>query len=204
MKKALKWLDVNFEPLIVTIIFFAMLTLVSTQVVLRFIFESGFAWGEELSRYMYVWLVFCCLSYVVRNNKQISVAFARNMINPKAQKVIVLIVDIIFFAFIIILLRSSIGIVMTTAKFGDKGMTLPVTLNVMYVAGIVGYSLMLIRFIQVFIWKIKRFKCSFELFLNEGGLYSNVEKTFHMPKDMSQDLIDLQNPDVVEEERRIK
>lgn len=43
MKKTLKWLDINFEPLLIMVIFIAMTCLICLQVILRFFMGSGFA-----------------------------------------------------------------------------------------------------------------------------------------------------------------
>ena len=58
MKKFLRWLDINFEPLCMTVMFYLMSGLMVLQVILRFAFHTGFAWGEEVSRFIFVWLVF--------------------------------------------------------------------------------------------------------------------------------------------------
>lgn len=184
MRRLLKWLDVNFEPLTVTLIFFVMFALVTAQVIIRFIFKSGFSWGEEASRYLFVWLVFSGLSFAVRNNKHICTNFLRAMLDIHLQKAVMIIVDLLFLLFLGIIFKSSIDIVQTTAKFGDKGLTLPVSLNVLYSAALFGTSIMIIRGIQTLCWKIKRFKQPFELFSNEGGLQSGAEEIFFMPENL--------------------
>lgn len=201
MKKALKWLDVNFEPLIVVSIFITMSTLVTLQVILRFFFKSGFAWGEELSRYMFVWLVFSGLSYAVRNNRQISVNYLRNILSERGQKIIMLIVDLLFLFFILVIFRWTIAIVLTTAKYGDKAVSLPISQNYMFFAAVSGTTLMIVRTLQTFIWKIRRFKKSLTLFSNVRGLYSGVSTIFFMPKEYRAELEDLIDDDVLKEER---
>ena len=48
MKKTLRWLDVNFEAILMVLFFSLMILLVTVQVVLRFIFKTGFSWGWQL------------------------------------------------------------------------------------------------------------------------------------------------------------
>lgn len=43
MKKLLRWLDINFEPLCMTVTFYLMSGLMVLQVILRFAFHTGFA-----------------------------------------------------------------------------------------------------------------------------------------------------------------
>ncbi|MFR3751141.1 MAG: hypothetical protein ACLTW9_00040 [Enterocloster sp.] len=42
MKKTLRWLDVNFEAILMVLFFSLMILLVTVQVVLRFIFKQDF------------------------------------------------------------------------------------------------------------------------------------------------------------------
>ena len=53
MKKTLRWLDVNFEAILMVLFFSLMILLVTVQVVLRFIFKTGFSWGEEVARLLF-------------------------------------------------------------------------------------------------------------------------------------------------------
>lgn len=68
MKKFLRWLDINFEPLCMTVMFYLMSGLMVLQVILRFAFHTGFAWGEEVSRFIFVWLVFLSLDLLKQGN----------------------------------------------------------------------------------------------------------------------------------------
>ncbi len=75
MKKVLKWLDVNFEPLLIAVLFTALILLITIQVILRLSPLAGFSWGEEISRFMFVWLMYFSFSYATRNNRHIRVSF---------------------------------------------------------------------------------------------------------------------------------
>ena len=78
MKKFLRWLDINFEPLCMTVMFYLMSGLMVLQVILRFAFHTGFAWGEEVSRFIFVWLVFLSIPYAVRNARHIALTLFEN------------------------------------------------------------------------------------------------------------------------------
>ena len=58
MKRTLRWLDVNFEAILMVVFFSLMILLVTLQVVLRFVFKTGFSWGEEVARLLFVWMAF--------------------------------------------------------------------------------------------------------------------------------------------------
>ena len=58
MKKLIRWLDVNFEAVLMVVFFAMMIILVTVQVILRFVFKTGFSWGEEVARILFVWMSF--------------------------------------------------------------------------------------------------------------------------------------------------
>ena len=144
MKKTLKWLDINFEPLLIMVIFIAMTCLICLQVILRFFMGSGFAWGEEFATFMFVWLCFLGISYAFRNNRQISVDFLRNMLSEKPRKALVLLIDVSMLVLMGLFLYGAVQNVMTAAKYNDMAASVQVSLNVCYTAAVVGYFLSMI------------------------------------------------------------
>lgn len=172
--KLLKWLDRNFEPFFMSLTFFMTCGLIFLQVVLRFLFHSGFAWGEEISRFLFVWSVFLSVPYITKNNKHVSVAALRDIMPDKAKKIIAILVDasVVFFA--IVLLKSSITNVQYTFLYNDRATAIDISMNWLFMAPVVGYALMLLRSVQTLIWKVVRFNSSFDLFINSSGMYSEA------------------------------
>lgn len=76
MKKTLRWLDVNFEAILMVLFFSLMILLVTVQVVLRFIFKTGFSWGEEVARLLFVWMSFSSFGYLTREAAMCGWAFS--------------------------------------------------------------------------------------------------------------------------------
>lgn len=170
--RVLRWLDKNFEPLLMAITFFLVCGLIFVQVVLRFIFNTGFSWGEEIARYLFVWSVFVSVPYISRNNKHVGVSFLRDMLPDKLKKMVAIITDILAIVLIVVMLKYSWSNVQLTNLYQDRATSVDISMNWLYMAPVVGFALMLIRTIQTLVWKIRRFNCSFDLFINPGGVYS--------------------------------
>lgn len=170
--KAIRWLDRNFEPFFMALTFFMTCGLIFLQVVLRFLFHSGFAWGEEIARFFFVWSVFLSVPYITKNNKHVAVSTLRDLMPDKVKKVIAILVDasVVFFA--VVLLMSSIKNVQYTALYNDRATAVDISMNWLFMAPVVGYALMLIRAVQTLVRKVVRFNASFELFINASGMYS--------------------------------
>ncbi|GIO20265.1 hypothetical protein J18TS1_33650 [Oceanobacillus oncorhynchi subsp. incaldanensis] len=169
MKKVLPWLDKNFEPIIITFLFYMIVAIVTTQVILRFGFSSGFSWAEELSRFLFIWLMYFAFSYATRNNMHIKVSFVLDKLNEKFQKILLIVVDFLFIVFSLILFLASIRICQSIIAFGDKAVTMDISMNIVYGAGVVGFLLMIIRLLQQIIWKFINFKRPMEIFETYKG-----------------------------------
>lgn len=172
MKKALSWLDKNFEPILMAVLFYLMTILVSGQVVLRFVFNSGFSWGEEVSRFIFVWLMYFSISYATRNHRHINVTFVIKKLNEKAQKIMMIIVDFLFLVFSVAMFVSTIKICQSVIEYNDRAVTVDVSMNAIYGAGLVGFILIVLRVFQGIIWKFRNFKEPIEYFENSDGKYT--------------------------------
>lgn len=183
MKRVIKFVDVNFEPTVMAVLFYAMTTLIAVQVVLRFFFQAGFSWAEEIARILFVWLMYFSFSYATRNHRHIGVGFVKGMFPEKIQKVILLLVDILFFFFTTAALIAAISIIEKTARYNDRAQSIDISMNVLYAAAFIGYGLMGLRLLQGFVWKSLHFKDSLEVYTDENGVYSGANEIFFYPKE---------------------
>lgn len=204
MKKALKWLDINFEPVMMAVMFFAMTTLITVQVILRFVFKSGFAWGEEVARFLFVWLVFMSIPYAARNNRHIGLDFIRELFPVIVRKIYMVLIDVAALVMFGMFFVNSISICQHAAQYGDMAQTLSASMNWMHAAAVVGYALVLIRELQCLVWKLTHFNCSYELFRNVNGRYSGSNDVFFMPADQKAHEESQMEPEAVEEEKARK
>jgi len=180
--KILRWLDINFEPILMAVLFYAITLLVTLQVILRFVFSSGFAWGEEVSRFMFVWLMYISISYATRNQRHIKVAFLVNKFPIEVRKKLMILTDVLFLTFCVIAFYGTVLVCRSTWEFQDMSVTVNVSLNIIFGAGILGFGLMVIRLIQSIAWKIKHFQSPLEVFENLTGVYTGADKICFLPK----------------------
>ena len=199
MKKFLRWLDINFEPLCMTVMFYLMSGLMVLQVILRFAFHTGCAWGEEVSRFIFVWLVFLSIPYAVRNARHISIDFIREFLPVPIKKAVMIIVDAVALIMFALFLKDSVLVVKHALYYGDTAQTLNANLSVVYSAAVIGYALMEIRMLQALIWKLRHLHSSYDLFQNTNGRYSGATKLFFMPAHTREEEEALMDSEVVKE-----
>ena len=169
-KKILRWLDVNFEPIVVLALIIVMVSLIALQVVLRFFFKIGINWIEEITRYFFVWLVVFSTSYGARNNRHIRFNFLLTLLSDKGKRIVMLVSDALFFVFSATMIYYSYKLCEIIAKYGDRAVAIDISLNILYLAGLFGFILCSTRLMQCLWWKIKHFKDDIEIF---ETLYSN-------------------------------
>lgn len=73
MKKLLKLIYVEGEQAVCFVMFLFMLVILFIQVILRFVFHASNMWSEELSRYLFIYIVFLASSYAVTQRKHIKI-----------------------------------------------------------------------------------------------------------------------------------
>jgi len=202
MKKALKWIDVNLEPIFMLGLSLAIILLICTQVILRFTIGAGFAWGEEFATFMFVWCCFIGIAYASRNNRHIGMNYMRMALPNLPKKILMILVDVGVIALLVILFQAAMENSMNVIKFNEKAVSMSITMNWLYGAAVTGYFLIIFRTAQSLLWKIRRFKASEDLFTNEEGIYSYVDQVFFMPVKYKEGFDAKRKPEVVEEAKK--
>ena len=182
MKKLIKWLDVNSEAVLMVVFFTMMIILITIQVLLRFVFKTGFSWGEEVARILFLWMSFSSFGYLTRNSRHVRVGFLVGKIKEDVQKKILFICDLLFLIFSVAGLKAVINLCIDAAKYHDKLIAIPWNYNVLYLAGVLGFFMMVMRNIQILIWKIRNWNSDLERFINYDGIYYDNNRVFCQPE----------------------
>lgn len=149
--KVLKKIWNNLEGSLCVISLVIMLIALTIQVFARFIFSTGTAWSEELSRYCLIWLIFISASYAAQTNSHIRVDMVINLY-PKAWRPWVeRLSDVIWMAFTIVLAIRGYAYVMGIFSQNQSGVALHIKLGWVYLSIPFGYTLMSIRLIENFV-----------------------------------------------------
>lgn len=178
MKKFIHWLDVNFEAFFGMIAFFAMLSIILMQIILRNLFGAGTPWGEEICRFCYVWVCYIGLGYATKNNIQIEIDAVRRNLPEKAQKVLIVFAEVVMLLLFLYLFRGTLDNAIRVYQKNARAESINISSNWMYVAGPVGYGLGIVRCLQTLVWKIRHFKCSMPVFFNPNGVLSGSLETY--------------------------
>lgn len=99
LKKVLKNLYLHTEEFISVVFITIALILLTLQVILRFVFNTSFGWIEELSRYLYIWVIYLASSAAVRHDATIRIDVAENIWPRPIRKGVVVFGKIIMLIF---------------------------------------------------------------------------------------------------------
>lgn len=108
MKELVKKIGVGLEKAMEYTIYIAlggMVILVFINAVLRYAFNSGFAPGEELARYCFVWTIFLGIIAAYQDNKHVGVDLVTSQLKGLPKKIVELI------GYVLIIIASGIMLV---------------------------------------------------------------------------------------------
>ena len=117
-------------------------------------------WTEELSRWLFVYIVFLGSSLALHKKEHIGIEIFVDMTPPNVRRVILALVDLLMMACCIIFVYYSLKSFPFAVK--QTPMTLPVHNGYLYIIVPVGFSLMFLRIAANFIKDICTFKLKSE------------------------------------------
>jgi C4-dicarboxylate transporter, DctQ subunit len=144
-----------FEEGFIALLFAAMTLVTFSQVVARYVFNSGAVWALELTVYLFAWMVLFGMSYGVKVHAHLGVdAFAKLFSGP-VQRILGLVVVAAGLVYGVILLIGSWQYVAKLFKIGIESEDLPIPQWVPMVILPLGMLLLMYRFaeIGVRIWR---------------------------------------------------
>ena len=116
--KIIRWLDENFERALIIIIFGFFTLVTIKEVGTRYFLNYSTDWAEEISRGLFIYMIYLAAAYSCRHRKHLNMGFLAVMLGKKAERIINLFSDALFLVLIYFVVSSGWGIVMD--DFGYK------------------------------------------------------------------------------------
>lgn len=101
----------DFESHVAAVLFFLLTILLTIQVISRYVFNYAFTWTEELANIVYVYIVYLGVSAAVTYRKHLSIDFFLEMSSFKVKRALLIISDVIFIIFCIVMMSPLMKIV---------------------------------------------------------------------------------------------
>ncbi len=136
----------NIELYCSTVLFIALTILLFVNVVARYVMQHSFAWIEEVSTIMFVWMIWFAISAAVTTRKHLRIDFVLEMVPFKVKKVMLIISNVIFFGFDIWFIYQMMGIIQRLGSSQTTMLRLPQ--QIVYSIIPIGLVLSMVRIVQ--------------------------------------------------------
>lgn len=164
--KGIKWLNTHFEEAFMVLLLAMMATVMTVQVILRYVMNHPLAWAEEFCRFCQVWSTFVSIGYCTQRRLMLQVDALVRILPKALQAVNEILIRICILAVYVFFLYQSIG--MVSQAFGSRqvspAMGLP--MYILYSITTVGFALGVFREIQDMFRYVRERKLEQE----EGGI----------------------------------
>ena len=144
-----------FEEGFIALLFAGMTLVTFSQVVARYVFNTGVVWALELTVYLFAWLVLFGMSYGVKVHAHLGVDAFAKLFSSRTQRVLGLLAVAAGLAYGAILLIGSWQYVSKLFKIGIESEDLPIPQWVPMAILPIGVTLLMFRLAQVG-WRIWR------------------------------------------------
>ena len=149
------------ETILLVALFLTMVSLFFLSIITREIggtFASKFAWIEEAVRLMNIFLVFFALGLALERGRHVGIDTVRNMMPDRVRRIILKLVDVTGLAFSIYVAFIGYGLVKFVLMTGQRSPTLDIPMGWIYMAPVIGFSLLGLRYALSLFGALDRFK----------------------------------------------
>lgn len=118
----------------------ALVVLVGSGILARYIFNYSLAWSDELAALGFVWLTLLGSVAALRRRTHMTIGFLPKLFSPSGQRALGVYVTVAILAFLGFMVAE--GIVLTAATLGDKSAVLRIPVGLSYLSLPVAGTLM--------------------------------------------------------------
>lgn len=144
----LKRIDRYFEEVFCVVLFSIMVILTFSQVLSRFVFNISLGWSEEISRFMFVWLVYLSAAMAAKHRRHIRVELIDQFLPRRFSKWAGLVSDILWITYALIVSYYGWNVSMMIMGHGQLSPAVQLPMGWIYMIIPFGYVLIAFRVAQ--------------------------------------------------------
>lgn len=148
------------EKILIVAVFLVMVFLFSFSVLVREFPSSianEFAWIEEAVKIMNLFLVFITLGLALERGKHVSISTLREKFTGNIGFCLVKAIDLVGLSFSLYLFYLGVKLTLFVAKTGQVSPTLDISMAIVYLAPVLGFLLLSLRYFLSLIGAIQRY-----------------------------------------------
>lgn len=140
---------------LLAILLAVIVLIVFSNVLSRYLLNASLAWSDEISRMMFIWLVFLGAIIAYINNEHLGLDIFINIFPKKITQVFILVADIVVFISLTVVLKGGIDMTVDSFESGWVSSAVPIQYGYIYLVVPISAALMLIECLLKFIKDIK-------------------------------------------------
>ena len=126
----------------------AMTLLTFVQVVLRYVFGTGFVWSLEVTQYLFAWLVLIGMSYGVRTQAHITIDAVTRRLPPRVARGVAMVALALALLYCAAMIYGSAVFVDRLMGLGNNARDIPLPRWVLTAVMPFGFALLGVRLLQ--------------------------------------------------------
>jgi C4-dicarboxylate transporter DctQ subunit len=142
-----RWLDRAEEGLL-ALLLAAMTLLTFSQVVMRYVFNSGFVWALEADTYLFGWLILLGASYAVRVHAHVGVDAAVKLLRPAPRRLVGLLAVLLCLLYAALMAYGAWGYVGRLRRLGITAEDIPVQRWILSLVLPLGFLMLGVRLVE--------------------------------------------------------
>lgn len=146
--KVVRWLDKNFELVLMAVLLVVMTGIMFLQVIMRYVLNNSLSWAEEACRYLFVWFTCFSLGYCVAYKNHLRIDILDNIVPRMTKNTLAVISTVLQAFFAVMLIVGGPELIMRATRNGQTSISMHMPMQYLYVSLLVGAILMVIRIIE--------------------------------------------------------
>jgi len=135
------------------ILLIIMIALIFAQVLTRYVFDYSIPWSEELTRYLFVWMIFLSLNITIRDNLPIRIDIVDQFLSEKNKRMLDVFVRMLSIITFVVFTYSAYMFTLRGVLSTSPALGLPLYLA--YVAMPIGFILSIVATIYLLLGKCR-------------------------------------------------
>lgn len=151
----LQWLDKHFEHTLLAVLLVVLTALSFMNVVLRYAFQSGLSWSDEVCKYSLVLSGFISMPCWIRYHQGIRVDAVVVMLPERIKTILLYATDVLMIGFLVFMTKGAVDMAASCAQINQKSPALQLPMAYLY--GIIAFTFVLsiVRYLQAMVLKHK-------------------------------------------------
>jgi len=141
----------RLDEWVIALLLAAMTLLTFVQVVLRYVFNSGFTWSLQLNTVMFAGMIFIGISYGVRVGAHIGVDAVVKMLPTKPRRIVSIVAVLLCLVYAGLVIYGSMIYVLKMKAVGIEMDDLPMKIWIARAILPIGFTLLALRFLPVLV-----------------------------------------------------